>query len=225
MVKAERKPIEEIKDNIKEYKKILNVGCGGCVSVCLVGGLREVTALNSELNLSFKLDNLPNRVDGFTVERQCNLKYIAELDDRVKDYDCLMSMACGAGVQLLAERFPHIPVFPVVNTAAIGIDRDIGMYEERCRACGDCVLAYTGGICPVTRCAKGLFNGPCGGTNSGNCEISNDITCAWADIYNRLKAQDRLDHILKIRIPMLWKNQVQRTVIQEPYAQRYAKEK
>jgi hypothetical protein len=112
-------------------------------------------------------------------------------------------------------------VFPAVNTAAIGVDREIGVYEERCRACGDCVLGYTGGICPVTRCAKGLFNGPCGGTNRGFCEVSNDIPCAWQEIYERLKAQNRLEDIKKLRPPMEWQNTVRRLIVQEPYRQRY----
>lgn len=223
MVKAKRKPIEEIRESIADYDKILTVGCGGCVSVCLAGGQREVNALNAELKLLYKSDAKPKVLGSYTVERQCNNQFLVELDDKVKDYGCILSMACGAGVQLLAERFPTIPVMPAVNTIAIGVDREIGMYEEKCRACGECVLAYTGSICPVTRCAKGLFNGPCGGTNRGKCEISQDIPCAWLDIFERLKAQNRLDDIMKIQPPMQWQNQVQRTIVQQPYERRYYK--
>lgn len=225
MVKAKRKPIVEIIDSIKEYKRILNVGCGGCVSVCLAGGQKEVLALNTELNLRFKLENAGIQVDAYTVERQCNLTYYGGLDKIAAKYDAIMSMACGAGTQLMAEHFPAIPVFPAVNTIAIGVDREIGVYEEKCRACGECVLGYTAGTCPVTRCAKGLFNGPCGGTNRGKCEVSADVPCAWVDIYERLKAQNRLHHIHKVRMPMLWQNQTQRTVVQEPYATQSAEEK
>ena len=221
MVKAKRKPLEEIKQAIGNYTRVLNVGCGGCVSVCLAGGQKEVNLLNAKLNLALKNDNRPTRVDGFTVERQCNEVFLADLDKRVPHYDGLMSMACGAGVQLLAERYPDKPVFPAVNTIAIGIDRNLGVYEERCRACGECVLGYTGGICPITRCAKGLFNGPCGGTNKGNCEVSNEIPCAWQDIYNRLKAQNRLDDIKKIKPAMQWQNQTRRMIVQDEYADRY----
>ncbi len=221
MVKGKRKPIEEIKNAIKPYDRILNIGCGGCVSVCLAGGQKEVILLNAELDAIFKQDNSPKKIDLFTVERQCNAQYLEALNDISGEYDCLMSMACGAGVQYLAETFPNKPVFPAINTIAIGIDREIGVYEEKCRACGECVLGYTGGICPVTRCAKGLFNGPCGGTNKGNCEISNEIPCAWQDIYERLNAQNRLDDILKIQEPMEWKNQIQRTIVQDAYKERY----
>jgi ferredoxin len=204
-------------DAMRPHRRILVIGCGGCVSVCLAGGQKEVILLRDEAISVFRAENLQKRIDGYTVERQCNEKFLQELDDMAPDYDCLVSMACGAGVQYLAERFPDTPVHPALNTVAIGIDRQIGVYEERCRACGQCVLSYTGGICPVTRCSKGLFNGPCGGTSNGHCEISNQIPCAWQEIYERLKRQGRLDDILKLQEPMEWQNQAPRTVIQRGY--------
>jgi ferredoxin len=165
MIKAKPKPLDELLGYIALYKNILVVGCGGCVSVCLAGGQKEVNVLNTELEMALGQSNTAKALKGYTVERQCNLTLIKELDDIAKNADCMLSMACGAGAQLLAERYPKTPVFPAVNTIAIGIDLGIGLYDERCRACGECVLAYTAGICPVTRCAKSLFNGPCGGTN------------------------------------------------------------
>ncbi len=221
MVKGKRKPLEEIKALIEPFNNVLVTGCGGCVSVCLVGGQREVDILISDLKGELKKEKIKKKFGRFTVERQCNKLFLSEMDEVASEYDCLISMACGAGAQHLAERFSGIPTFPAVNTAAVGVDREIGIYEENCRACGDCVLAYTGGICPVTRCAKGLFNGPCGGTDDGMCEVSKEIPCAWYDIYERLKKQDRLDQIIKIQMPVLWQNQLQRTIIQEPYKKRY----
>lgn len=221
MIKAKRKPIDEIKEAIGGYENILNIGCGGCVSVCLAGGQREVNTLNAELRVHLKKDTRLKKIDSYTVERQCNEAFLEELDDMVSGYDCIVSMACGAGVQNLAARFPGVPVHPAVNTVSIGIDKDLGMYEEKCRACGHCVLGYTGGICPVTRCSKGLFNGPCGGTNDKYCEISKEVACAWLDIFNRLKEQGRLDDILNVHPPMEWQNQTPRTIIQEPYEKRY----
>jgi hypothetical protein len=126
-------------------------------------------------------------------------------------------MACGAGIQFLAEKFPEIPVLPAVNTTFIGVNQDVGWYEERCRSCGSCVLGDTGGICPVTMCAKGLYNGPCGGTNNGSCEISKDQPCAWYLIYERLEKQGRLDCITKFVPAQNWENQVPRTLIQPGY--------
>lgn len=213
--KSKKKPIPELKKVIETYQKVLNIGCGGCVSVCLAGGQKEVNVLNAELALEV---GESIKIEGYTVERQCRPLYVAEIKEIVKQFDCLLSMACGAGVQLLAEIYPEIPVFPAVNTIAIGIDRDVGIYEEKCRACGDCIIGYTGGICPITRCAKGLFNGPCGGVNKGICEASKTVACAWVEVYERLSVQNRLDCIHHIREPIGWQNQVQRTVVQDDYA-------
>ena len=220
MIVAERKPFEEIKAMVKGYSKVLTLGCGTCVAVCLAGGEKEVGILNAELKMARKLDNNPIELGAVTLERQCDMEFLDELEDTVGEYDALLSMACGAGIQFLAERYPEIPVLPAVNTAFIGVNKDVGWYEERCRGCGDCVLDRTAGICPVTMCAKGLFNGPCGGTNQGSCEINKDQPCAWFMIYERLAKQDRLSNITSIFPPADWRNQTPRTVIQPGYKER-----
>ncbi|MCP4134229.1 MAG: hypothetical protein GY754_24865 [bacterium] len=213
MVVAEIKPIQNITEMLRPYTRILNTGCAGCTALCLAGGQREVDELNSALRTYLKKENQPVTIAGYTIERQCEVEFIEELDSQVEKYDVILSMACGAGVQFLAERYPNMPVFPALNTTFIGVNRDIGWYEERCRSCGDCQLAYTGGICPVTMCAKSLFNGPCGGTHKGSCEVDRDIDCAWLAIYERLKAQNRLNNLNAIRKPMNWGNQVRGSVV------------
>ena len=217
MIVAKRKPFDEIKEMIKPYKKVLNVGCGTCVSVCLAGGEKEVAVLNAELEMARKLDDNPVELTAYTVERQCDREYLAELDDMVKDHDAVISMACGVGIQFLAERFPEKPVLPGVDTTGLAVNQAVGWYEERCRSCGKCVLAMTGGICPVTMCAKGLYNGPCGGTNKGKCEISQDQPCAWYMIHERLSSQERLDLIRDFKEPADWTDQTPRTLIQPGY--------
>ncbi len=217
MIVAKRKPFDEIKNFLKDHKKVLNVGCGTCVAVCLAGGEKEVSVLNAELDMARKLDENPIELGAITVERQCDREYLETLDSIVDDYDAILSMACGAGIQFLAERYPEKPVFPGVDTSFIGVNQDVGWYEERCRSCNSCVLGMTGGICPVTMCAKGLYNGPCGGTNQGSCEINKDQPCAWYMIYERLSKQDRLDSILDFTPVQDWQNQIPRTVIQPGY--------
>ncbi len=220
MIVAERKPFEEIETFIKNDQKILTVGCAGCVTVCLAGGEKEVGVLNAELAMSARPQGRSAEFDGITVQRQCDMEFLAELDDRVAQYDAIISLACGAGIQFMAERFPDKPVFPGVNTNFIGVNRDVGWYEEKCRACGNCQLGLTGGICPVTMCAKSLFNGPCGGTNDESCEVSKDQPCAWFMIHQRLKAQNRLDNILMINPINDWRNIKPQTLIQPGYRER-----
>lgn len=217
MIVAERKPFEEIKAMLKGYKKVLNVGCGTCVAVCLTGGEKEVAVLNAELDMARKLENDPIELGAYTVERQCDREYMEVLDAMVGEYDALLSMACGAGIQFLAERYPAKVILPAVDTAFIGVNQDVGWYEERCRSCGSCVLGWTGGICPVTMCAKGLFNGPCGGTDKGKCEISQEQPCAWFMIFERLSLQGRLDLIKAYKPIVAYKNQKPRSLLQPGY--------
>ncbi len=218
MIVAERKPFEEIKAMVAGYKRVLTVGCGTCVAVCLAGGSKEVATLNAELQLALGKDEIS--LGAATVERQCDMEFLAELDSLAVEYDALISMACGAGIQFLAERFPDKPVLPAVDTSFIGVNLDVGWYEEKCRACGTCVLGMTGGICPVTMCAKSLFNGPCGGTNNGSCEINTDQPCAWYRIYERLSAQGRLEQIMEVSPANDWSNQKPRKIIQPGYQER-----
>jgi len=217
MIVAKRKPLEEIKQMLKGYKKVLTAGCGTCVAVCLAGGEKEVEVLNAQLDMARRLDDDPLELGSTTLERQCDREYLEALDGVVNDYEAILSMACGAGIQFLAERYPDKPIFPAVDTTFIGVNQDVGWYEERCRSCSSCVLGMTGGVCPITMCAKGLFNGPCGGTNKGMCEVSGDQPCAWHMIHERLKKQGRLECIMNFNPPPDWQNQVPRTVIQPGY--------
>lgn len=224
MIKAVSKPLEEIKAMIAPYRRVLTIGCGGCVSLCLAGGQKETRLLNIKLQASQAADS-EAVFDDITIERQCEQQFLAILDARVNNYDAVISLACGAGVQFLAERFPSLPVFPGVNTQCVGVTRDIGWYEERCKTCGDCVLGLTAGICPVTMCAKSLFNGPCGGPQDGHCEVDPDTPCAWIAIYERLAAQGRLDSIAEIHPARNWQGQVPERILLNEYCARYIQDK
>ena len=193
MIIAKAKPIEEIINEIKDFKKVLVAGCDGCVTVCEAGGMKEAQILASALRMYFRQAGMATKVEDTSITRQCDRPYVALLNDRIGDYDAVVSLACGAGVQFLAETFRGKPIFPGVNTCFIGVTEEKGMWTERCQACGDCVLASTGGICPVARCSKRMSNGPCGGSSSGKCEISKEVDCGWHLIYKRLKELGQLE--------------------------------
>jgi len=200
MIVADRKKLPEIRDMIKKHDRVLMVGCGTCVTVCLAGGEREVGILGSALRMSLKLDGRPGVVvDECTIERQCEDAFIDLLALRVREYDAICSLGCGAGVQALAERFPNTPVYPGLNTQFMGILESQGVWTEKCSGCGNCRLGEFMGVCPITRCAKRLLNGPCGGSRDGKCEVSPDLDCAWQLISDRaaaLGATEQLDAIV-----------------------------
>jgi hypothetical protein len=93
--------------------------------------------------------------------------------------------------------------FAGLDTTFIGILEERGVWTEKCAACGACVLHEYGGVCPVTRCAKRMLNGPCG-SRGDRCEVNPERQCAWQLIYQRLKAIGQLDRLKKIKSPKDW---------------------
>ena len=205
MIVAERKPYEEITAMLEVCKRILVAGCGTCVAVCNTGGEKEVGLLAEELRITSKKEGKEWDVREATPQRQCETEFLDPLKGDVEAVDAVLSLACGAGIQLLAARFPAVPVLPAVNTTFLGTNIAPGVWTEYCRGCGDCVLGETGGICPVARCSKSLVNGACGGTDKGMCEVDpKNIECGWFLIYERLKERGRLDVLRKMNDPKDW---------------------
>ncbi len=186
MIVAELKHFEEIKNMLRDYKKVMVLGCGTCVTVCMSGGERQVELLASALRMAGKIEKNEIIVGEKTILRQCDPEFIDQIKEEASEHDVILSMACGAGVQGVAERLAEIRVLPAMNTTFIGVSDGQGTWVEVCAACGDCILDRTGGICPVTRCAKSLINGPCGGSKGGLCEVSKNNPCVWQQIYARL---------------------------------------
>ena len=202
MIVTKEKALEEILHLLAAHKKILVVGCDGCTTP--TRGLREAKTYAMLVEMGGKLKDKEFQCRSTTIGKQCdNYEISTSLTPQIQDADAILSLACGVGVQTLTEVFPTIPTYPAQDTVFLGSqDRDNAAMHEKCRACGECLLGETGGICLITRCAKGLLNGPCGGQVKGKCEAGgwkND--CAWILIYNRLKERNELDLFRKFRIP------------------------
>ena len=178
MIVADRKPVEEIIEYLKNHHSILILGCNECVTVCEAGGKKEVQVLASALRMHAQKEGKEVTIDELTLERQCDQEYLEELRDVIDQYDAVVSLACGVGVQFTAEQYPSTMIYPGVNTSFLGATEERGLWTERC---------------PVARCAKRLLNGPCGGSTAGKCEINAEVDCAWQLIVDRLKALDRMD--------------------------------
>lgn len=200
MIITTQKPLEEIMRTLQSYSNIMIVGCGTCATAVQTGGEPQVREMADKLRGKWFVDTV-------VVEAPCDER-IARKDwreiqrqGRGKNIDALLCLMCGAGVQTLAE-LAELPCVPGLNTHFLGKVERIGLYYERCRACGNCHLGETAGICPVTRCAKGLMNGPCGGVIDGKCEVGGYVRdCAWFLIWKRLKKFGRMDLFRKVRPP------------------------
>jgi ferredoxin len=204
MITAERKPLSEIKATIAPYEKILVVGCGTCVAECAAGGEKEVALLASQLRIEAAREGRKIDLKEITIDRQCIYEFIDQLTPIVDSCEVILSLGCGAGVQAMAEVLPKMHIIPALNTTFLAETKEAGVWVEDCRGCGDCKLDRFADICPITRCAKGLFNGPCGGSKEGHCEVDPDSPCAWHLIITRLQETGRLESMDEVHPPANW---------------------
>ena len=204
MITGEQKPIDEIREMIAPYRRILVLGCASCVAECAAGGEKETAMLASALRMAAKMNGEDKEISEKTLDRQCVNEFIILLDDIIGQYDAILSLACGAGVQAVGDIFKEVPLIPALNTAFLGETKDQGLWIENCLGCGHCMLYHFGGICPLARCAKQLFNGPCGGSIDGRCEVNPDVECAWQLIIDRLSSFGRLEGLEDIYPPKDW---------------------
>ncbi len=205
MIVADPKPLQEILAMVEAYKKILVVGCKGCVTVCNVGGIKEAEVLRASLMINGKKAGASPEIDATVIERQCDNEYVEQLRDTIDAYDAVISMACGVGPQFLSEAYPEQMFFPAVNTTFYGGAVAHGVWEERCAGCGTCIIHHFDSLCPIARCAKSLLHGPCGGSSDGVCEVSKETICIWDTIVKKKMAQGRLEDLFVLQEPKDWR--------------------
>jgi hypothetical protein len=204
MIVLKQKAIDWILDRLAPFRKVALLGCGTCATVCLAGGEREVEELCCALQIALRERDADMELIGMTCKRVCDWEFVEPLEESLGGVDAILSLACGAGSNLLADKLPTIPIIPGVDTVFIGTNTGPAAWQETCAACGDCIIDQTFGICPVARCAKTLLNGPCGGTKDGKCEVDQDVDCAWAKIVERARALGRLEELERIMPPKDW---------------------
>lgn len=198
---TEQKSLEEIMKYLERCQRVYIVGCGTCSTMLHTGGKTEI------LDMKEKLESAGKEVSGWMViPTACDpltREALAESIKEIAETDCILVMSCAFGVQTVGY-YSDKPVYPALNTLFIGKEEEPGHFIEVCAQCGNCVLGYTGGICPVVRCAKGLLNGPCGGSVDGKCEVDPDTPCAWQEIIDRLTSLGLLDQLEEIQPPKDW---------------------
>ena len=98
MIVGDLKPLAEIVSAIKEYKQVLVLGCGSCVTVCLSGGEREAEQLSYELSQLRHYEGSPPTFEVGSILRQCERDLVLEYQTIPEGTDAILSLACGAGV-------------------------------------------------------------------------------------------------------------------------------
>ena len=201
MIITKQKELKEILKCLEGEKNIFLIGCGECSTTCKTGGEDELKKIKELLEKEGKA------VTGYAIpEAPCIAAKVkmelAKNRKTIEASDAILVLACGLGVQSIAENLRiDKKVHVGCDTLFMGAIDGSGTFLEKCSACGDCILDLTGLICPVTRCAKGLLNGPCGGQDKGKCEVDKNRDCAWILIYNQLKKQGDLKRLKERRPP------------------------
>lgn len=186
MIISQQKPFTDILSALGESHSVFIVGCAKCATVCKSGGEEEVWQMQEALTAAGKAIT-----GSIIIDEACHmLRASRDLRSRqqmVDDADTLLVMACGAGIQSVSAAIPKKTV-AALDSLFLGNIRRFGQFEQKCSLCGECILTESAGICPVTACAKGLLNGPCGGMSNGRCETDPETDCAWAEIFARMQS-------------------------------------
>jgi len=197
MLFTENKPFDEVLESLGKDKNIFLLACNGCAETCETGGEEALSVIGSELKKAGRKVTGTCLVD-FLCNKILVATRLARHMEQIEQSDSVLALTCGIGVQAVAKVVNKV-VHPADNTVSLGGLQGLWPAEERCQACGDCVLDYTGGLCPLTSCAKGLLNGPCGGAQDGKCEVDSEKDCGWLKIYERLEKLERLDNLKKFQ--------------------------
>jgi len=207
MILSELKPREEILKYLEKDKKVFIVGCKGCAEVCHTGDTAQVLEMKKLLEVAGKTITGYCVID-FLCDKSLVKTRLLPHEAEIDTADSLLVQTCGIGIQATAASVNKI-VHPATNTLSTGGATGEWRGSDRCRECGECMLDYTGGICPLTACSKGLINGQCGGSKNGRCEIEPDVRpCGWQLIYERLEKLGHLDR-MKVMAPIKNYNKMQ----------------
>ena len=205
-----KKPVDEIINTLKDnnVRNLVVISCGACSALCQTGGTEGLKDW-AEILEKEGFEILSSAVIEDVCDNRVMMKDLRKLNPSVEQADAILTLSCGLGhqsiVKVLGKKHPNKMVFITNNTEFMGMTERIGRFYMKCLGCGDCLLNETGGICPITTCAKALMNGPCGGMVEGKCEVGNyEKDCGWVLIYNRLKAIGRLDLFSKLREARNW---------------------
>ena len=200
-----QKPIEEIVRFIRPGEKVFVVGCNNCAWKCHSGGEDETRRMAERLaarGVAVAGHTVPGP-QGMSLCKLDNTRKVLQQDyaDQTAGADSFLVLGCGQGVHTVIDATDGGMVHPGCDTIFGGETISEDFITEYCSLCGECIVEHTGGLCPVTLCAKGLLNGPCGGASEGKCEISKDRDCGWHLIYERLKKLGKLDLMRAYREP------------------------
>ena len=198
-----QKPMDEIMSFLRRDEKVFVFGCSNCAMKCHSGGPEETIRMAERLRKKgVQVTGSVAPAEGLSL---CKLslaqKLVEENRAEVDAADSFLVLACGQGFHTVVDATEGGLVHPGCDTIFGGETVRDDLITEYCSLCGDCIADLTGGLCPLTLCAKGLLNGPCGGAKDGKCEADTHRDCGWILIYERLKSLGRLENLMTYQEP------------------------
>ncbi|MDR3111862.1 MAG: methylenetetrahydrofolate reductase C-terminal domain-containing protein [Elusimicrobiota bacterium] len=194
MIITEKKQKEALLQSLKGFDKLFLTACGGCAAKSLTADEKSVKEI-----MDFLVSNGKTILESAVIESVCDMRLVKKTlsrNENMQKADVVVALSCGAGVQSIESVLKEKNIIPALDSKYIGSTKRIGIYKKFCSVCGSCILDQTQGICPRTRCAKSLVNGPCGGFVNGKCEIDQNTDCAWVLIYEKLKNNGKCQDFL-----------------------------
>jgi hypothetical protein len=186
-----------------EDKSVFIVGCSECATICHTGGEEELLEMKKKL-----VEKKINVTGSVVLEPACHLlndkRILKKYTEELNKTDKILVLACGNGVQTVAEIFNRIDIIPGTDTLFLGEIKRLDDFRRRCNMCGECLQDLFDGVCPIGRCPKFMLNGPCGGAVNGKCEVNKNLECVWCLIIDKLKDKDQLNRLKKICEPKDW---------------------
>ncbi|MDD5504973.1 MAG: methylenetetrahydrofolate reductase C-terminal domain-containing protein [Candidatus Omnitrophica bacterium] len=200
MIVTRKKETEVILGMLKGYKSVFLIGCAQCATMCKTGGEQQLCDMQALLEAEGKV-----ATGKAILDPACHLVKVKQFayqnKDAIKGADAILALTCGDGVQAIKDGIMGKTVLPALDTLFLGEFERGGHFSQKCVLCGECIIDKTDAICPITMCAKGLLNGPCGGSKNKKCEVDREKDCAWILIYERLKVLRKLENMEKIACP------------------------
>jgi electron transport complex protein RnfC len=197
MLAVQIKPEAEILPLISERRPFI-FECLGC---------REVYYPTE--NADKFINNLKEQFVGrvyldYLCNREFVNEYIKAYANEIEKAQVILVFSCGVGVQVISSLLEDRIVYTGCDTLYLNGFQGLTAQNFNCDQCGECYMNYSGGLCPITLCAKQLLDGPCGGSQGGKCEVDADIPCVWQQIVDRLGNLGRLDILERLAAPKNW---------------------
>lgn len=206
MIISKQKSFHDILSSI-DNRSVFLMGCSECATLCHTGGKEEVLQLKKQLE---KQDIM---VTGWMVlDPACHLlndkRMMKQYPDEIDEAEIILVLACGNGVQTVAELFEKKPVISGTDSLFLGEIKHVNEFERRCNLCGTCIIDQFYGLCPLSRCPKKMLNGPCGGSQNGYCEVNEQNRCVWDEILEKQLRRGRKKDFLMITPPHDWSQSI-----------------